>query len=99
MKHQGQDLFGAVVFSGADAGPRGGIPNGTVVMKVNSETGDGHVDGDTAEVVGSLGPVEFSEEEVRKHGAPPGINFGYWVLWEDGPQVPVFIAGHRLKTH
>ncbi len=89
----------AIVFSGVDAGPRGGIPNGIRVLKVNSVRGDAHVDGDAAEVVGSLGPVELSEEEARKHHAPPGINFGYWVLWEDGPHVPVFIAGHRLKTH
>ena len=99
MNHQGKGMKGGIVFSGVDAGPRGGIPNGTRVLKVNTEPGDGHVDGDAAEVVGSLGPVEFSEEEARKHDTAPGLQFGYWVLWEDGPQVPVFIAGHRLKTH
>ncbi len=98
MTPQGQGLFGAVTFSCVDAGPRGGIPNGTAVVKVNSKSGDAHVDGDPGVVVGSLGPVGFSEEEARKHGAPPGINFGYWVLWDDRPSLPVFIAGHRLKT-
>lgn len=35
----------------------GAIPNGTVVVKTNTATDDGHKDGDRATVVGSIGPI------------------------------------------
>lgn len=57
--------------------------NGTKVSKVGSVPGDAHQDGARARVLGSIGPT-------------PGRLYGYFVEWDDMPDVPTFIAGPRL---
>lgn len=67
----------------------GAIRNGTRVVKVGREAGDSHDDGAPARVIGSLGPIPFrGMTEV----------YGYWVEWDDMPEVPVFIVGHRIRV-
>ena len=70
-----------VVFS-PDEAP-GALRNGTRVQKVNTVAGDTHYDGALATVRGSIGPALGT--------------FGYWVVWDDMPGLPVFIAGERLE--
>lgn len=63
----------------------GAMPNGTIVAKCNGEPHDTHLDGALATVIGSIG-----------YG---GKVVGYFVEWNDCPEVPVFIAAHRLKLY
>jgi len=63
----------------------GAFPNGSRVRKVTSDPGDTHKIGDQARVIGSVGPApEFGGE------------YGYYVNWDDMPDVPVFIRGRKL---
>jgi len=66
----------------------GAIPNGTVVEKCNSMPGDGHPDGARATVLSSQGPHAV---------AGFGPMYGYFVQWDDVPEIPVFIAGIRIR--
>lgn len=63
------------------------IPNGSVVYKCGSKTGDSHQDGDAAIVISSIGPIQF--------GGDPEA-YGYMVRWNDMQDVEVFIAGFRI---
>ena len=63
----------------------GALRNGTLVEKVNSKPGDTHQDGARATIVGSLGPADHLTSK-----------YGYFVVWDDIPGVPVFIAGKRI---
>ena len=75
-----------VVFTSKEA--PGALRNGTIVEKVNSESGDSHQDGARATAMGSVGPVDI-----------PGVptRYGYFVVWDDMPGLPVWIAGHRIR--
>jgi len=76
------------VYSSAEA--EGAMPNGTLVEKQNSEPEDGHPDGERGKIVGSMGPLE---EPVL------GCRYGYFVMWEENPEVPVFIMETKLKKY
>lgn len=60
------------------------IPRGARVIKINSQPDDAHGDGALAHVADILGPDAIG-------------GFGYFVRWDDIPEVPVFIAGSRLR--
>lgn len=61
----------------------GALPNGTRVSKVNSKPDDTHQDGALATVLGSIGVDEV---------------IAYFVEWDDLPDIPVGIAGYRVKA-
>lgn len=67
----------------------GAIPNETIVEKIKSTSGDGHPDGSRAKVIGSIGPGTLSETGETI--------YGYWVVWEDVPDRPCFIASVRIR--
>ena len=75
-----------VVFTTKEA--PGALRNGTIVEKINSEPRDTHRDGARAMIVGSVGPVDDLRLPAK---------YGYFVVWDDMPGVPVFIAGHRIR--
>jgi hypothetical protein len=60
----------------------GAISNGTPVVKVKSEIGDLNPVGATGTVLGSIS------------GGDQG--FGYFVAWDQLPNMPVFIAGFKI---
>jgi hypothetical protein len=61
----------------------GAIPNGSRVVKVWGEPGDGHPIGATATVLGSLGDPSFPE-------------YGYFVEWDSHPRMAVFVRGKKI---
>ncbi|MFQ5874778.1 MAG: hypothetical protein ACE5JL_13425 [Dehalococcoidia bacterium] len=65
----------------------GAIPNGTRVEKINSEPGDGHPDGTTGRVIGSVA-VEDPRLPAR---------YVYFVEWVDLPAVPVAVGDNRIR--
>ncbi len=76
------------VYSSAEA--EGAMPNGTFVVKQNSEPGDGHPDGEVGKIVGSMGPLD---EPVL------GCRYGYFVIWEGNQEVPVWTMETKLKKY
>jgi hypothetical protein len=60
----------------------GAWPNGATVSKVNSEPGDGTPDGTCGTIIGSV--------DARPAGAT--ATYAYFVMWENRPGTPVFIA-------
>ena len=62
---------------------RGAYRNGSRVMKINSELGDGHKNGELATVVGSF-------------CAGDGYGTGYFVEWDICPRVIVFVGAYRI---
>lgn len=66
----------------ADQAP-GAMSNGTIVEKINTEPGDFHKDGARARVIGSLPEVD-------------GLR-GYFVEWDDTPEVPQFVKSTRIQ--
>jgi hypothetical protein len=78
----------ASVFWTSEEAP-GAIKNGTIVEKTASVPGDGHQDGARAKVLGSIRvPVPSNPGEPK---------FGYFILWDDSPDKPCFIADIRIK--
>lgn len=67
----------------------GAIPNGTRVVKVNSEPGDGNPDGETGIVLGSFRTrvVPGYEEDVC-----------YFVEWRLYPNTATATLGRRLRA-
>jgi len=67
----------------------GAWPNGSRIVKTVMGPGDAHQVGETATVVGSLGPIPFE-------GRP--VTFGYFVFWdmEPGSDVPVLVHDGRI---
>jgi hypothetical protein len=85
LLNQVSDMQGTrPVYTQAQAA--GAWANGTKVVKVGSDSTDGHQDGSRAKVVGSVGPFK-----------PPNPRYFYFVTWEDRPDVPCGIASHRIK--
>lgn len=64
------------------------LPPGTRVEKINSEPDDTHQDGAPATVL-----RRFPEDPVNDMGR----EFGYFVHWDDLPDLQVFIAAHRIR--
>lgn len=60
------------------------LPDGAAVEKINSLPGDTHKDGARAIVVRALGPAVDG-------------TWGYFVKWADLPELPVFVAGSRIR--
>jgi predicted nucleotidyltransferase len=75
-----------IVFTTAQA--EGAWLNGTLVEKQNSEPDDGHPDGEKGKIVGSMGPLD---DPVL------GCKYGYFILWDRSPGVPVFTMETKLK--
>lgn len=67
----------------------GAIPNGTRIVKQNSESGDCHHDGAIGKVVGSLGPDLVPET--------PHIHYMYLIEWEDLKGLVVGTADFKIK--
>jgi hypothetical protein len=61
------------------------LPNGTRVEKCNSEPKDTHRDGAPGRIIHRVGPCDGNPE------------FGYFVMWDDLPGLPVFIAKERVR--
>lgn len=74
----------------------GEIPNGARVVKVNSEPGDGHQDGEMATVVGALGANEKVRAELRRRGSKQ-VKWLYWVKFDDTPEIPVAVADYKIE--
>lgn len=79
-----EEILDGILFIPGEA--EGAIPNGTEVVKVISEPGDSHSEGDTALVLSSHGPFD---------NVPGG--YVYFVGWDDCPAIPVFIVGYKIK--
>lgn len=62
----------------------GAIPNGTRIIKTNSEKGDGRQDGVGGVVLGSM------------DGGDMGIC--YFVEWDDAPKFAVGVIALKIKT-
>lgn len=62
----------------------GALRNGTIVEKISTEPGEAHKNGDRAVIIGSLPEV-------------PGLGRGYFVAWNDEPDVPMFVLSTRIR--
>jgi hypothetical protein len=60
------------------------LDRGTRIEKINSVPEDSHRDGAQGSIDRALGPA--ADE-----------TWGYFVRWDDMPEVPVFIAGRRVR--
>lgn len=60
----------------------GAFPAGTRIQKTGTEPSDAHPDGSPGTVLGSIGNSE--------------IGYGYFIRWDDVPEIPVFVAAHRV---
>jgi hypothetical protein len=86
-------IMGALSRNEAD----GALPNGTAIVKTNSEDGDGTPDGTRGVVLGSLPASEqaFAEANVpldMRH--PP---YFYFVEFADLPKVSIGIMGAKIR--
>jgi len=87
------------VYVGQDEGR---WPKGTRVRKVNTKPGDSHQDGALGTIVGALGPATATQRaemiiEAAKKGIDGDVEYIYWVVWDDMPDIPVAIADNRIK--
>lgn len=81
---------GAVVFLPGEA--EGAYALGSRVARTDYQPGDGpHTEGDQATVIASHGPVILPDVEEAAE------EFGYFVIWDDMPGVPVFVRGRKLR--
>ena len=76
----------------------GAVPNGTRVLKQNSEKHDAHKDGTRGTIIGSIkrppGLLGVGPGYV-----PPDIKYFYFVMWDDGPHqgVPVGCVDRKIR--
>lgn len=75
----------------------GNLPNGTRVRKVRSLLGDGHQNGALGTVVGALEANDEIKAELRRR-AFNGVEWMYWVVWDDQPGVSVAITDNRIEA-
>jgi hypothetical protein len=87
-----------MVFTGNQAD--GALANGTRVIKTNSEPDDGHSNGESGTVIGSIKVPEEVREATRSMAdfRFPNETHVYWVVWDAGPGLPVFTIGSKLQT-
>lgn len=64
----------------------GAWPNGTPVIKINSESADAHPNGTLGVIIGSVGPFPFNGN----------LTYGYIVLFE-GEVIPIGCIGTKLQ--
>jgi hypothetical protein len=76
-----QPRFFAVAFTTNQA--PGAYPNGTRVVKLASDDGDSHKDGDLGTVIGSL--------------LAPKLGICYFIEWDDSPGLPVLAVAAKVK--
>lgn len=69
----------------------GAIPNGTPIVKVNSEPEDTHKDGAPGVVVGSLA----CPPALRKQS---GEAFFYFIEWDDLPGTPIGAIASKVQV-
>ncbi|MBA7472188.1 MAG: hypothetical protein GH156_00500 [Dehalococcoidia bacterium] len=86
-------IDGTEVLIGLD---KGDIPNGTQVVKVNSEPGDTHQDGTLGTVVGAWEVTKMAKAKLKRLGKRPA-KWVYWVKFVALPEVPMAIADYRIK--
>lgn len=73
----------------------GAYENGTRIEKTNSAPGDGHHDGETGTVLGSLS----AQDAVNELGAQPkDSDLAYFIEWDDMPRMAVGIGSARIKA-
>lgn len=77
QQHEG--YYGVFTRHQAD----GAIPNGTAVVKVNSEPGDGRQDGVMGVVLGSL--------------STPDMGIAYFIEWSDMPRFAVGTMALKIQ--
>jgi hypothetical protein len=65
----------------------GAYANGSRVRKATFHPGDAHPVGALGTVVGSLGPIDVVGRR----------EFGYFVVWDKLPGVPVFVRGGKVE--
>jgi hypothetical protein len=61
----------------------GALPNGTRIVKVQTEKGDAHPIGARATVLGSM--------------AAPNVGLGYFVEWDAKPRCAVFVVDWKVR--
>lgn len=77
------------IFSKNEA--EGAWPNGTRVRKVNSQDGDGHLDGSLGTILGSYKNTHKTEPKFED------VAYLYWVEWDDMPKVPIGTISTKLE--
>lgn len=78
----------AYLCDGLDNAP---LKLGDSIRKINSEEGDGHVDGSTGMILGSMSePIE-----VKESGLPP--QYMYAVIWDDTLNVVISTISNKLE--
>lgn len=70
------------------------LQNGTRIEKINSQKGDGHQDGDTGTVIGSIDAEDAQEYLGAK---PKGSKLAYFIEWDDMPRCAVGIGSERIQ--
>src|SRR5258708_6173907 len=78
-------IIAALFFPGA---AEGAIPNETRIVKTNSDPGDSYPDG--------TGGIILSNQYLEDITAAKD-KYGYFVLFDPDPKVPVFIQGNRIR--
>lgn len=62
----------------------GAIPNGTRIVKVNSEPNDGNKNGTPGTILGSVGH--------------PEVGTGYFIEWDSTPNTAVFVMAKKITV-
>ncbi len=75
----------------------GAIALGTRIEKVNSEATDTHRDGETGVVVSSHEMDPESRAALTAKLGELADQFVYFVIWDDGPKVPAFVRGKKIR--
>lgn len=70
----------------------GAIPNGQRIVKINTEPGDIHKDGDTGVVIGSIDVVKAAPSLANEHRT----RFFYFIEWDAMPKVVVGVRESRI---
>jgi hypothetical protein len=79
----------------------GAIPNGTRIMKANSEPEDATRDGELGTVLGSIAATPEMVRQARAKGYPahqPDPQCAYFVEWDHKPKFAVGVTDYRITT-
>lgn len=75
----------------------GAIPNGTAIVKADSEPGDAHPTGAKGTVLGSIPTIPEVEADARARGLRPPDAFFYSVEWSARPRVAINIMDWKIR--
>jgi hypothetical protein len=75
----------------------GAIPNGTSVVKAESEPGDAHPVGAPGKVLGSMPNIPEVDEAAKHKGLRPPNAYWYFVEWEVRPRHAVAIMDWKIR--